>query len=247
MRKQTGNNKRSAGTVRGTAAAAAAALLLSLSACGAKTAASDGKPAAETETASLAEEQTAGETGTETEAADGGTGETYTPEITPFEDIFHSFTLNDTDGNEVTEAVLSDSDLTMVNIWATFCNPCLKEMPDLGALNKEYQEAGKSFQIIGLVMDGFKVEADGRITEDPEMIETARSLITQTGADYLHLIPTGDFAYSLVASGQAQSVPTTLFVDSQGNMIGKPVLGSRSADNWKVIIDEKLEKTGQQN
>lgn len=239
MRRQTGKKWPDAGRLRRTAAAAAAVSILMLSACGGKTAGADtaGDSTAQTE------EQADSTAGTET--ANGAAGETYTPEITAFEDIFHDFSLNDTDGNEVTEAVLADCELTMINIWATFCNPCLKEMPDLGVLNREYQEAGKRFQIIGLVMDGFRVEANGEITEDPDMVETAVSLIGDTGADYLHLVPTGDFAYSLVASGQAQSVPTTLFVDSEGNMIGKPVLGSRSAENWKVIIDEKLDGQAQ--
>lgn len=241
MRRQNGKKWLDAGRLRSTAAAAAAVMMLTLSACGGKTAPAD----TAAESAAQTEEQADSAAGTGTGAANDAEGETYTPEITAFEDIFHNFSLKDTDGNEVTEAVLADCDLTMINIWATFCNPCLKEMPDLGVLNREYQEAGKSFQIIGLVMDGFRVEANGEITEDPDMVETAVSLIGDTGADYLHLVPTGDFAYSLVASGQAQSVPTTLFVDSEGNMIGKPVLGSRSAENWKVIIDEKLDGQAQ--
>ena len=232
MKKKLINKKLTGSVKRCLAAAAAVICLAALSACGGQEASA--------ESGSVKESGTEAAAGVSADAS----AEKYVPEITPFEDIFRSFSLKDTEGNEVTEAVLSDHELTMINVWATFCNPCLKEMPDLGALNREYQEDGKSFQIIGLVMDGFRVEESGEIVEDPDMTETARSMIDQTGADYLHLIPTGDFAYSLVASGQTQSVPTTLFVDSEGNMIGKPVVGSRSGENWKVIIDEKLADLG---
>lgn len=179
-------------------------------------------------------------------AAEGSAGSTDAaasaePVLTEFDDLFRSFELKDVDGNPVTQDVFKDHDLTLVNIWATFCGPCLQEMPDLGKLNQEYQEAGKSFQIVGLVADGFSVEDNGKLIQrDEEMVEKAKELIAQTGADYLHIVPDGSFAYSLLMSGEAQSVPTSVFVDSEGNIVGRTVMGARAADNWRTIIDERL-------
>ena len=179
-------------------------------------------------------------------AAEGSAGSTdaaasAAPVLTEFDDLFRSFELKDVDGNPVTQDIFKDHDLTLVNIWATFCGPCLQEMPDLGKLNQEYQDAGKSFQIVGLVADGFSVEDNGKLIQrDEEMVEKAKELIAQTGADYLHIVPDGSFAYSLLMSGEAQSVPTSVFVDSGGNIVGRTVMGARAADNWRTIIDERL-------
>ena len=151
-------------------------------------------------------------------------------------------TLQDLEGNEATEAILSDCEVTMLNVWGTFCGPCLSEMPELGELNREYQEAGESFQVVGLVMDAFRQEEDGSIVADEEMVEKAKELAETTGADYLHIVPTGDFLYSLAASGETQAVPVTIFLDREGNIIDRPIAGARKKDNWKAVIDEKLEQ-----
>lgn len=196
-----------------------------------------------------------GNAGTGQEAPEAGSREGTTAEASnetsaeaaaqigevPFEELFRSFELTDVDGNAVTQDIFKNSDLTLVNIWATFCNPCLQEMPDLGKLNKEYQDAGKRFQVVGLVMDAVSVSSDGKlIAKDEDMIEKAKELIAQTGADYTHIVPEGSFAYNLMMSGEAQSVPTSVFVDSEGNVVGRTVIGARSADNWRAIIDERL-------
>ena len=46
-----------------------------------------------------------------------------------------AFTTEDLDGNEVTESILKDKDVTMINIWGTFCPPCIEEMPELAKLS----------------------------------------------------------------------------------------------------------------
>ena len=55
---------------------------------------------------------------------------------------FEAFTAADLEGNPVSEEIFKDYDLTMINIWATFCGPCISEMPDLGKLNEEWKEKG---------------------------------------------------------------------------------------------------------
>jgi thiol-disulfide isomerase/thioredoxin len=114
----------------------------------------------------------------------------------------------------------------MINIWATYCSPCLSEMPDLGALAQEYRSRG--VQVVGIVSDIYS----------DQIIETARSLVAQTGAAYLHLVPSADL-YSAVLN-DVQYVPTTLFVDSNGTVVDGPYVGGRSKAGWQAIIDSLL-------
>ena len=118
----------------------------------------------------------------------------------------------------------------MINIWATFCGPCLSEMPDLGLLSAEYQDQG--VQIIGICTD--TVSYDGTLVE--EQVETARQMAEETGASYLHLVPVGDLAATLLP--QIQVVPTTVFVDREGRQVGGALAGARDADGWRELIEE---------
>lgn len=145
--------------------------------------------------------------------------------------VLSSFSTTDLDGNTVDQSVLADYDLTMVNVWATFCRPCINEMPDLGELAQEY--ADENVQIIGLVSD--VLNTDGTISE--EQVQTARDIVEQTGADYLHLLPSADLFGVL---GQISAVPTTFFVDSEGEQVGYAVVSAQSKDKWVETIDAML-------
>lgn len=133
----------------------------------------------------------------------------------------------DLNGNEVTESIFSEKDLTVVNIWGTFCSPCIEEMPELGAWAKEMPE---NVQIIGLVQD-----ISG--ADDTEHIELAKQIISKADADFVQLIAgTDDFA-GVMAS--LVGVPTTIFVDSNGNIVGEPIVGSE-VEGYKKFVEEYL-------
>ena len=188
------------------AALLAGCLLLSLAACG------------------------GGEAPPESPSSPPASQEEEAPEAAP---ILGEFTATDLAGNEVTQSVFEGHPVTMVNVWATFCGPCLREMPDLGALHQEFSEQG--FQILGIVTD---VQApDGSISQ--EQVDLAAQIAEETGASYLHLLPSEDLIACLL--WQVSSVPTTIFVDETGALIGKGYLGSRDAAAWRSIIEEKLE------
>ncbi len=140
-----------------------------------------------------------------------------------------SFSGQDMEGNIVTSDIFGQSRLTMVNVWATYCNPCLSEMPDLGELAGEY-DAG-DFQLIGIISD---VEEGA----DEEIMENARTLIEQTGADYPHLLLNRFLYYSMLKD--VTGVPTTFFFDQEGNLL-EAVQGAKSKDVWKEKIDGFLE------
>ena len=129
-------------------------------------------------------------------------------------------------GAVVSSELFAQSKLTMVNVWATYCNPCLSEMPSLGELAAEYD--GAEFQIIGIVSD--VREGDGQ--------EVVESLVQQTGAAYPHLLLNESVYYALLT--EVSAVPTTFFVDGEGVVLDT-VIGAQRKDAWKEAIDGLLE------
>ena len=152
--------------------------------------------------------------------------------------VFEDFTAQDLDGNPVDESIFADCDVTMINLWGTFCGPCLQEMPDLGEIADEY--ADKGFQIVGICTDA--VNLDGEILED--VVETAKADAQETGADYLHIVPVGEIFTDLLP--RVTGVPTTIFVDSKGQQIGLADIGAKDKDAWIQVIEEKLAQAGQE-
>lgn len=134
----------------------------------------------------------------------------------------------DMEGNTVTEAVFAQSKLTMVNVWATYCNPCLSEMPGLGELAAQYDP--EEFQIIGIVSD---VMEGG----EQETLDQAEALIQETGADYTHLLLNESVYYALLTGVSA--VPTTFFVDESGTILDT-VVGAMEKEDWEERIDGYL-------
>lgn len=148
--------------------------------------------------------------------------------------VLSSFTSQDLDGNPVDQSIFSGHTLTMVNIWATFCTPCLSEMPSLGEINAQY--AGKGVQVVGIVTD--VLNRDGSLNAD--QLSTARELVQLTGADYPHLLPSPQLIASKLQFSTV--VPETFFVDASGSQVGESYLGARSKEEWSSIIDSLLEE-----
>lgn len=159
-------------------------------------------------------------------------GTSTTDQSSSGEGVLSSFVTQDLNGNQVDESIFSDYKLTMVNIWATFCGPCLSEMPELGELHAEY--ADKGVQVVGIVAD--VLNQDGSYNDD--QIATAKDAVSLTGANYLHLLPSSDLMQAKIQ--YVSAVPETIFVDSQGNQVGDSYLGARSKEQWSTIIDELL-------
>ena len=128
-----------------------------------------------------------------------------------------SFETTDFDGNAVDSGIFADYALTMINFWEPWCGPCVAEMPDLQKLQDDYAEKG--FLLIGVYS-----------TEDG-----AAQVLESTGVSYPILRYTEDFAYF-----QTGYVPTTVFVNSGGEMVGSVQIGARSYDEWAAIVEELL-------
>jgi len=143
----------------------------------------------------------------------------------PFILTFEASTI---DGEEVTSDIFSNSKLTMVNVWATYCNPCLNEMPDLGEIAAEYDP--EIFQIYGIVSD--VIEGD-----EEEKIEEALELIARTDANYPHLLLNQSLYSNLI--GGVSSVPTTFFFNQDSELLGY-LIGAQSKDAWVSLIEDLL-------
>ncbi len=134
-----------------------------------------------------------------------------------------------TEGETMSADVFANSKLTMINVWATFCGPCINEMPDLGEIAREYDAA--EFQMIGIVSDVIEGDAD--------MLSEAKEIIEETGADYTHLLLNEELYMNLV--GASDSVPTTYFFNQDGELLGY-LVGAQSKGVWEEIINGLLEE-----
>lgn len=137
------------------------------------------------------------------------------------------------DGKDYTEKVFSDYDLTLVNIFTTWCSPCVNEIPELEKLYEEMKEKGVG--VVGVVLD--TVGDDGK--QDDATVKKAGVLQEKTKASYPFLIPD-----STMMNGRLNGIsafPETFFVDKEGNIVGETYSGSHTLDEWKEIVEKELE------
>ena len=134
-----------------------------------------------------------------------------------------SFETIDLNGNPVkSESLFAQNKVTMINIWATTCGPCINEMPELEAMNREFKEKGGA--IVGLVDDVW--------VDNMKYLDEAKSIIEATGVTYTNLCAWDGYQNELEAVG----TPITYFVNSHGEIIGDAILGAHP-DKYK----EKME------
>lgn len=134
-----------------------------------------------------------------------------------------AFESQDIYGNPVSSDIFSKADVTVVNIWGTFCDPCIGELPHL---EEWRQNMPDNVQIIGIVCNSY--EADDRGAQD------AQFLVEQAGVKYTNII-TGSDMYDLMS--QFEYVPTTILVDRDGNRIGEPITGAYVEAYKKAVSD----------
>lgn len=150
------------------------------------------------------------------------------------EGAFEKMSLTNLAGDEIDKTIFEGHDLTVINVWATSCKPCLSEMPELAKLSDEYEQNGGQVQIIGLCTDLVDMDAN-RVDSQ---IELANQIVELTGADYTHLVPDDEMLNFLMEN--IIGVPTTFFVDSQGKEVGESVIGARDQSAWQEEINNRL-------
>ena len=147
---------------------------------------------------------------------------------------FPTFEGKDLDGNTVkSDELFSANAVTVVNFWFTTCNPCVGELSELDALNKELAEKGGS--LIGVntfTLDG-----------DEAAISEAKDVLAKKGATYQNVYfnsdgEAGKFTTNIFA------YPTTYVVDRNGNIVGEPIVGAitekNQAEKLQKLIDQAL-------
>ena len=147
---------------------------------------------------------------------------------------FPAFEGKDLDGNTVkSDELFSANAVTVVNFWFTTCNPCVGELSDLDALNKELAEKGGS--LIGVntfTLDG-----------DETAISEAKDVLAKKGATYQNVYfdsdgEAGKFTTNIFA------YPTTYVVDRSGNIVGEPIVGAitekKQAETLQKLIEQAL-------
>ena len=147
---------------------------------------------------------------------------------------FPAFEGKDLDGNTVkSDELFSANAVTVVNFWFTTCNPCVGELAELDALNKELAEKGGA--LIGVntfTLDG-----------DEAAISEAKAVLDKKGATYQNVYfdsdgEAGTFTTNIFA------YPTTYVVDRNGNIVGEPIVGAitekKQAETLQTLIDQAL-------
>ena len=147
---------------------------------------------------------------------------------------FPAFEGKDLDGNTVkSDELFSGNTVTVVNFWFTTCNPCVGELAELDALNKELAEKGGS--LIGVntfTLDG-----------DEAAISEAKDVLAKKGATYQNVYfdsdgEAGKFTTNIFA------YPTTYVVDRSGNIVGDPIVGAitekKQAETLQKLIEQAL-------
>ena len=140
-----------------------------------------------------------------------------------------NFKTQDLEGNEVTSDIFKNADVTMVNIWATWCGPCKEELPDIGRVAKKYRAKGA--QVVAIcsdVMEG-----------DDSVLDEAKEIIQDSECDFIVLRNNSSFD-SIFKNIQA--FPTTLFFDKNGDLVGDVVIGGRSEAEFEALFEEILAK-----
>lgn len=128
---------------------------------------------------------------------------------------FPEFSETDTEGNSISSDIFSDYDVTIVNFWNNGCGTCIAEMPELEEMYQEFRQ--DNINLIGVGTDS---------GEGEEQLDLAKRILAEKGVTYQNVVPSpeNDFYKEFIA--ELSGYPTTYIVDSEGNIIGAPLIGN---------------------
>ena len=151
-------------------------------------------------------------------------------------DVLYTIPINTQtiEGDIVKNDIYEDYDLTVVNIMATWCGPCVKEIPEL----QEIYEEDNGIGVIGVVYDTYNSKTGA---SDRKAIYAAENIKDKTGAKYPFIIPNDDIIDSTL-KGRGAILPMTFFVDNKGNILEGPLAGAKSKEEWLSIINKVKNK-----
>lgn len=132
-----------------------------------------------------------------------------------------TFSTVDIDGNPVTDDIIKNAKVVMVNYWEPWCGPCVGEMPDLEKLYEKYKDQG--LLIIG-------------VFSSTDMDDDARQILKDCNISYPVVR-----CDSNLEKFMTDYFPTTVFADSKGNILSpEPIIGANSYSDWEEMIEKYL-------
>ena len=158
------------------------------------------------------------ETTSKTKQTESGSGKGYTGVDFSTEDVY---------GNQVGTEVFTNNKVTVVNIWGTYCGPCIDEMPELEEWFEEEKSSGRGVGIVGIPID-----------VDASTAYMATEVMDDTGVKYPNLI-VDEGLYEMFCQ-DLYCVPTTFIVDSNGEIIAGPIEGAY-VEWYKEEVDNYLD------
>jgi len=138
--------------------------------------------------------------------------------------FFPEFASVDLEGTAIDSSIFANNKLTMINFWGTFCGPCIVEMPYLGKLAENMPEG---VELLGVIVDG-----EGNI-------DAANEILTEANASFRQIMP-DEAIYQYCE--RLIGVPTTIFVDREGKIIGESLIGVRSEEAYRSEIESRLKE-----
>lgn len=148
------------------------------------------------------------------------------------ESSLSAFSASTLSGGTFTQEDISAKDVTVMNFWGTFCGPCLAEMPDLAAYAKALPE---NVQLVTVCVDSMgNTESAEAILKDAGF-EGTTLLLDKSGSENF-----------LALCSSVQAVPTTIFMNSQGEIVGSPLVGSQAdlAGSFTNSVNTVLKNSG---
>jgi len=141
-----------------------------------------------------------------------------------------TFDTTTVEGEPITSEIFKDYKITMINIWATWCPPCLAEMPELSILQDELP---KGSNLISFCLDA---------GDDKNSRQRALDYISEFNLKYMSVIPDSNIVNYV--NSNVSGIPTTIFVDKDGKIIGDQILGAPRGDivkGYQKAIEERID------
>lgn len=163
-------------------------------------------------------------TTTESKQADAKAEDSKQAESDKEDKKFPEFNAKTVSGEDISSDLFKDSKLTVVNVWGSWCGPCVQEIPELQKLYESMKD--KDVNVIGLAQDA------------GTDLDAVKEIIDKNKVTYQNIVPEGateDFVMSIMA------FPTTFFVDSDRNIVGV-IQGNRNLEAFTAAVEGVLEK-----
>lgn len=151
------------------------------------------------------------------------------PEETGNSKGLENFSTLDLYGNPVDQSIFADYEVTVIDVWGTYCNPCINAMPTLSKIYGEYEPKGVN--VVGLIID----VQNGDFTPKKDYITKAMEITDKTGADFTHILLSENLVYSVVKGISA--IPASFIVDSEGNLLSDITYGGHTEEQWRELLD----------